>query len=148
MAEELPDIQLYNQTSLSIPLDQSFCQAVASQLSDQEECSFNFVEVVYVDEEKIVEINSEHLERDYITDIITFRYDDSDSKNDIEGTMFCCAPRIIEQAQEFNESTEREFLRIYIHGLLHLAGYEDQTAEEKEHMTNKEEFYLNIAAKR
>ncbi|WP_445665006.1 rRNA maturation RNase YbeY [Fodinibius sp. AD559] len=148
MTDELPDIQVFNQTNLSIPLEQSLCQAVAKQLSDKEECSFNFVEVVYVDEEKIVQINNEHLDRDYITDIITFRYDDSDRHQDIEGTMFCCAPRIIEQAQEFNESPEREFLRIYIHGLLHLAGYEDQYTEEKEQMTQKEEYYLDLVDKR
>lgn len=147
MADELPDIQIFNQTNLSIPLEQSFCEAVAKQLADKEECSFNFVEVVYVDEDKIVEINSEHLDRDYVTDIITFRYDDSDLNQDIEGTMFCCAPRIVEQAQEFNESKEREFLRIYIHGLLHLIGYEDQSKEEKEQMTQKEESYLNMADK-
>ncbi len=148
MADELPDIQIFNQTNVSIPLEQSFCEAIAKQLSDKEECSFNFVEIVYVDEDKIVQINSEHLDRDYITDIITFRYDDSDHNKEIEGTMFCCAPRIVEQAKEFNESPEREFLRIYIHGLLHLAGYEDQSPEQKEQMTQKEEFYLEIAAKR
>ena len=148
MADELPDIQIFNQTNVSIPLEQSFCEAVAKQLSDKEECSFNFVEIVYVDEDKIVQINSEHLDRDYITDIITFRYDDSDHNKEIEGTMFCCAPRIVEQAKEFNESPEREFLRIYIHGLLHLAGYEDQSPVQKEQMTQKEEFYLEIAAKR
>lgn len=148
MADELPDIQIFNQTSLSIPLEQSFYQDAAEQLSEKEECSFNFVEVVYVDEDKIIQINSEHLDRDYITDIITFRYDDSDHDEDIEGTMFCCAPRIIEQAKEFNESPEREFLRIFIHGLLHLAGYEDQSTDDKKKMTEKEEFYLDLAAKR
>ena len=147
MADELPDIQVFNQTSLSIPLDQSFCQEVAKQLSVQEECSFNFVEVAYVDEDEIIRINSEHLDRDYITDIITFRYTDSDQNQNIEGTMFCCAPRIIEQAQEFEESTDREFLRIFIHGLLHLTGYEDQSQEQKERMTQREEFYLEMAEK-
>lgn len=147
MADEFPDIQAFNQTSLSIPLEQPFYQAIAKQLSDKEGCSFNFIEVVYVDEEKIVQINSEHLNRDYITDIITFRYDDADHNQDIEGTMFCCAPRIVEQAQEFNESNKREFLRIYIHGLLHLAGYEDQSKKDKEQMTQKEEFYLGLAEK-
>jgi rRNA maturation RNase YbeY len=148
MADEFPDIQIFNQTNLSIPLEQPFCQDLAKLLSDEEECGFNFVEVVYVDEDKIVEINSEHLGRDYVTDIITFRYDDSDRNQDIEGTMFCCAPRIIEQAQEFNKSPQREFMRIYIHGLLHLAGYEDQSEEKKEQMTQKEEYYLDKADKR
>ena len=148
MADALPDIQIYNQTNLSIPLGQSLCQMVIKQLSDKEKCSFNFVEIVYVDEDEIVRINNEHLNRDYITDIITFRYDDLDHHQDIEGTMFCCAPRIFEQAQEFNESSEREFLRVYIHGLLHLAGYEDQSQEQQEQMTQKEEFYLDMAEKR
>ncbi|WP_440998845.1 rRNA maturation RNase YbeY [Fodinibius sp. SL11] len=147
MAKELPDIQIFNQTNLSPPLEQALCQAIANQLSENEECSFNFVEVVFVDEEKIVQINKEHLNRDYVTDIITFRYDDADTNQDIEGTMFCCAPRIIEQAQEFNESTEREFLRIYIHGLLHLAGYDDKSTGEKEKMTKKEDFYLSRTKK-
>lgn len=147
MAKELPDIQIFNQTNLSPPLEQALCQAIANQLSENEECSFNFVEVVFVDEEKIVQINKEHLNRDYVTDIITFRYDDDDTNQDIEGTMFCCAPRIIEQAQEFNESTEREFLRIYIHGLLHLAGYDDKSTGEKEKMTKKEDFYLSRTKK-
>jgi rRNA maturation RNase YbeY len=148
MDDQFPDIQIFNQTSLTIPLDQSFFKKVAKQISEKEECSFSFVEVVYVDEDAIVQINNEHLDRDYVTDIITFRYDESDHNQDIEGTMFCCAPRIIEQAQEFGESTEREFERIYIHGLLHLTGYEDQSAEQKEQMTQKEEFYLDMAEKR
>lgn len=144
MAVELPGIILFNQTSLPIPHEQSFYTTIAKQLSEKEKCSFNFVEVVYVDEEEIVHINSTHLDRDYITDIITFRYDDSDEYQDIEGTMFCCAPRIIEQSQEFDESINREFLRVYIHGLLHLAGYEDQSAEDKKEMTQKEEYYLDL----
>ncbi len=147
MTDELPDIQVFNQTTLSIPLDQSLCQAIAHQISDKEQCSFDFVEVVYVDEDKIVQINKEYLNRDYVTDIITFRYNDSKNKQDIEGTMFCCAPQIEEQAQQFNESTEREFTRIFIHGLLHLTGYEDQSEEEKNEMTQKEDFYLDWVEK-
>jgi rRNA maturation RNase YbeY len=142
MGKELPDIQIFNQTSHHIPFEQSFCQGIANQLADKEECSFNFVEVVFVDEDKIVEINKKHLNRDYVTDIITFRYDDSQDCQMVEGTMFCCAQRIIEQAREFNEFTEREFQRIFIHGLLHLVGYDDLSAEEKKQMTEKEDFYL------
>jgi rRNA maturation RNase YbeY len=97
-----------------------------------------------VDEDEIVRINKEHLDRDYVTDIITFRYDESDA-DAIEGTMFCCAPRIAEQAEEFNESRKREFLRIYIHGLLHLIGYEDKSDQQKKEMTAKEETYLDLA---
>lgn len=145
MAESDPDIQIFNQTDFPVPLEDSFALKVAKIISQKEECSFSFVEVVYVDEDEIVGINKEHLERNYVTDIITFRYDESDG-SEIEGTIFCCAPRIAEQAEEFDEPREREFLRIYIHGLLHLIGYNDQSNQEKQQMTAKEDTYLDVAS--
>jgi len=145
MALNKPDIQVFNQTDLPLPLPHSIYGEIALTISTEENCSFSFVEVVYVDEQEIVRINQEHLDRDYVTDIITFRYDDQANNQEIEGTMFCCAPRIAEQAKEFGEPSEREFMRIYIHGLLHLAGYEDQTDEQKQQMTAKEDTYLALA---
>jgi len=144
MSATTPDIQVFNQSELRIPLDEDQFPPLAAQIADNEASSFSFVEVVYVDEDEIVRINKEHLERDYVTDIITFRYDDADNKQDIEGTMFCCAPRIVEQAQEFEQSPKQEFLRIYIHGLLHLLGYEDTSEELKKQMTAKENTYLRL----
>ena len=146
MPESEADIQIFNQTDTALPLAQSSYAKIAALIADHEDCSFNFIELVYVDEEEIVRINKEHLERDYITDIITFRYDESEHYTAIEGTLFCCAPRIKEQAMEFSESEENEFARIFIHGLLHLAGYDDQSEEAQRVMTEKENFYLTSLA--
>lgn len=145
MADVQPDIHIFNQTDLEIPLKESSYNNITSLIADREQCSFNFIEVVYVDEDEIVRINKEHLDRDYITDIISFRYDEDDEHKDIEGTLFCCAPRILEQAEEYGESPEREFLRIFIHGLLHLKGYDDQSIQQKKNMTAKEDTYLDLA---
>lgn len=144
MAESKSDIQFFYQTELSLPINEEFLRTLADYLASEEQGSFNFIEVVYVGEEKIVEINKEHLDRNYVTDIITFRYDESEDNQDLEGTLFCCAPRIQEQAKEFGESPEKEFARIFIHGLLHLMGYEDQSAETKKQMTVKEDRYLQF----
>lgn len=144
MADSQPDIQIFNESDCDIPLKEANYGNIISLIAEEEQCSFQFIEVVYVDEDEIVRLNKEHLDRDYITDIITFRYD-NEEKNGIEGTLFCCAPRLLEQAEEFDESPEREFLRIYIHGLLHLVGYKDQSAQQKKEMTAKEETYLELA---
>ncbi len=138
-----PDIQVFNETGFSLPLSAQELRKAAKIISENEECSFNFIELVYVDESEIIRINKKHLERDYITDIITFRYDDN-GNSDIEGTLFCCAPRITEQAEELGEDAKREFLRIFVHGLLHLNGYDDQTESQKQRMTQREEFYLEL----
>jgi len=102
------------------------------------------LEVVYVDEPEIVRVNKEHLDRDYITDIITFRYDDDPSHKQVEGTLYCCAPRIKEQAAEFESSEEREFRRIFIHGLLHLLDYDDQTDDQRQQMRQLENRFLDL----
>ncbi len=60
----------------------------------------------------------------------------------IEGTLYECAPRIMSQSKEFKTDNTTEFYRIFIHGLLHLAGYDDQTLEQKETMNQLEDQYL------
>lgn len=143
MAESEADIRIFNQSECSIPLTESDFQSVASAIMNREDCTFVFVEVVYVNEDEIIRINREYLDHDYITDIISFRYDDPQDDTGIEGTLFCCAPRISEQAKEYQEPEKREFLRVFIHGLLHLAGYDDQSEAEKASMRSREDFYLN-----
>lgn len=144
MGDTKPDIQVYNETDLEIPIPSPQYNRIVFDISDGEDCSFDFIEIVYVDEDEIVRINKEHLDRDYVTDIITFRYADAPDRQHIEGTMYCCAPRIFEQAEEFEEDPKMEFKRIFIHGLLHLIGYDDQTEEQKAEMTEKENTYLQL----
>ena len=84
-----------------------------------------------MDEQEITRINNTYLNHNYVTDIITFRLDDRIDNSAIEGTIYCCAQRISEQASEFNQTKKDEFLRVMIHGFIHLIGYSDQTLEEK-----------------
>lgn len=138
------DITIFNKTDLEIPLSEDEAKKITELLSKRENRTFSFVEVVYVNEEGIISVNKKFLNRDYVTDIISFHYSD-DSNDDIEGTLYCCAPRIVEQADEYNQNYKTEFLRIFIHGLLHLIGYEDQTKEEQMEMREKEDYYLNLS---
>lgn len=135
-------VELINESELEIPISEQDIFRCVKIVSKGEETDFSLIEVVYVSEEKISEINSEHLGKTYITDIITFDYTDEDSDT-VEGTLFCCAPRIKEQALEFSEPVEKEFKRIVIHGLLHLCGFTDDTDELKKVMSEKEDFYLS-----
>lgn len=138
------DVQLFNESGYSVPIDERFVRKCISEVARQEACSFSFIEVVYMDEGKIVDINKEYLDRNYVTDIITFRYDSHANNIGIEGTLFCCAQRISEQSQEYDQEEKTEFKRVLIHGLLHLAGYDDQSDEDKQKMRQRENFYLGL----
>jgi rRNA maturation RNase YbeY len=140
-------LQLFNESEKKVSLSKRKADSILSIISEKENVAFTSVELVFVDEQEIVRINKEHLNRYYVTDIISFRYDDGQESGDntaIEGTLFCCAPRIIEQSAEFKEPVEREFQRIFIHGLLHLAGYNDSSETEKSEMTALEDQYLAL----
>lgn len=145
MSTPSPILEIFNESEVHLPFTQSDAEALLALIAYGEEAEFEMVELAYVDEEEIVRVNSEHLDRDYITDIISFRYDDGQEKElktGIEGTLYCCAPRIQEQADEFDQPVKTEFLRIFTHGLLHLIGYEDGTVAEKTIMTELENKYL------
>lgn len=137
-----PALQVYNTWGDEIPLNDDAHQRILELIQRKENIQFKLVEVVYVDNNEIQKINKEHLNRDYITDIISFRYDDDTGNRAIEGTLYCCAPRIIEQADEYGFSHAEEFSRILVHGLLHLIGYDDESEEDKRAMTGREDHYL------
>lgn len=134
-------IEIHNPSGQPLSFEKDSVSEIVSSIEAGENIHFRWVELVFTDEKGIVEINNEYLQRDYVTDIISFRYDEGDDQK-IEGTLYCCVPRIMEQSQEFDTTSRLEFFRIIIHGLLHLAGYDDQTEAEKQKMTELEDFYL------
>lgn len=135
-------LSLSNSSNTPVPVKENELQKLIKFIEEKEKVKFTRVELVYLNENEITEINGEYLGRDYVTDIITFRYDEDSSNRNIEGTLFCCAPRIAEQSEEFDAPQKTEFYRIFVHGLLHLCGYNDQALEEKDAMTALENHYL------
>ena len=92
-------------------------------------------------DEYLLEVNKKFLEHDYYTDVITFEYVENDI---ISGDIFISIDRIKANSVEFKCDFTNEFLRILIHGVLHLIGYKDKTKSDKLLMTQKEDFYLNL----
>lgn len=145
---ELPEgsfqpVQWFNTTEQEIPINDDLLARLARSVESARDVAFENVEIVYVDAETIVEINQLYLERDYVTDVITFRLDDGDLRA-IEGTIYCCVPRIREQAEELGEDEQTEFVRIAVHGMLHLTGMDDAAPEEKAAMTRAENEIITI----
>lgn len=83
-------------------------------------------------------MNRTVLKHDYYTDIITFPY----SYDPIIGEIYISVDRVKENAVLFDVTQNHELLRVMVHGLLHLCGYDDQNKKAKKLMTEKEDFYL------
>ena len=90
----------------------------------------------------MLDINNKYLDHDYYTDIITF--DNSDRELEIEGDIFISIDRVRENAKSNNIQITDELNRVIIHGLLHLMGYNDKSADEKKVMSEKEDACLSL----
>ena len=90
---------------------------------------------MFVDDEKILEVNNEYLGHDYYTDIITFDYDEDDVLN---GDLVISLDTVRSNAELFKKSYEDELHRVIIHGILHLCGINDKGPGEREIMEENE----------
>ena len=86
---------------------------------------------MFVNDEKILEVNRQYLGHDYYTDIITFDYDEGDILN---GDLVNSLDTVRSNAEKFHKSYEEELYRVIIHGVLHLCGINDKGPGEREQM--------------
>jgi len=107
--------------------------------------SLGDISFIFCSDNYLLEINRKYLEHDFFTDIITFDYV---RESIISGDIFISVERVKENAVQFSKSFENELNRILVHGVLHLIGYKDKSKQEKDLMTQKEDYYLNLLESR
>lgn len=98
---------------------------------------------IFCDDDYMLERNVAFLNHDTYTDIITF---DECVGNIVAGSILISLDRVGENAEAFGKSFEDEFLRVLVHGTLHLCGYKDKTEDEVKTMRQKEDESLALLA--
>jgi len=89
------------------------------------------ISIVLTSDEKLLNLNMEFFKKDYLTDIITFEYSE---KGKIAGDIFISIERVVENAGKYKVSYREELMRVFVHGVLHLLGYNDKRRDEKSEM--------------
>ena len=118
--------------------------------------------IVFVGPQRMRRMNKKYLGHDYVTDVITFDYADMSFPNVFignpgmrkragppikafggdrhffHGEIVVCPQAAARNAKCYGNSVDQELVLYVVHGLLHLAGYDDKTAEDKRRMRKKE----------
>ncbi len=96
---------------------------------------------MFVNDEKILEVNNQFLGHDYYTDIITFDYCEGKT---ISGDIYISVDTVFTNADKFGRPYDEELHRVIIHGILHLCGINDKGPGEREIMEAAENKALDM----
>lgn len=114
------------------------------------------IDVSLVDDETIHQINRDYRKVDKVTDVISFAFnDDKDPANVILnpevprmlGEILICLPQAKRQAEQIGNTIERELSFLFVHGLLHLLGYDHMKPEDEAIMFPLQDKILEEASK-
>ena len=129
-------------TAASTPeLDSQALVEIATKICRDHTVSAEEIGFIFVDTDYIIDLNQRYFNKSTATDVISFLLSDPD-ETALTGEVYVCTDTARLQASNYAVTVENELLRLAIHGLLHILGYDDQTAGEKEEMTKKENYYL------
>lgn len=99
------------------------------------------INIIIVDDEYLVKMNKKFLKKNYLTDVITFNFNEEDK---ISGDVYISIDRVKENAKKYGCDVDSELQRVIIHGVLHLVGYKDDTSSRKKKMREREDYYLAL----
>ena len=108
------------------------------------------ISVIFVDNQRIRELNNQYRNKDSATDVLSFpmgvngEYDlDEDNGCKVLGDIVISMERAMEQAELYGHSLQREVAYLTVHSMLHLLGYDHlDEGPEKVRMRAREEMIL------
>lgn len=109
-------------------------------IANKHKKEIEFVNIILCSDSHLLEINRQFLQHDYFTDVITFPY--HEPHKPIQGDIYISIDRVKAHAAELSIKTAEELHRVMAHGLLHLLGFKDDNAKQKNEMTRWEDHHL------
>lgn len=132
-------INFFNEGGLKlIPFRKGNCREIALEIFENHDKLLNYINVILCDDAYLLDINKNYLNHDYLTDIITF----DDGEDRVGSDIFISLDRIRDNASKLNIDPTTEFMRVFIHGCLHLCGLKDKTSADQKKMRSQEDYFL------
>ncbi len=107
------------------------------------------VQAVFTTDEHMAQMNEQFRDKPTTTDVLSFDYGlpDGTAADELQeewtrGEIFISVDRAAEQARDRGIATTCEIARLLVHGLLHLSGYDHQTAQELREMESLTDSFL------
>lgn len=101
------------------------------------------IEINVIDDAQMKKLNKDWRGISKTTDVLSFAWEeDKKIKSNYLGQIYISYPQIKKQAKEFKITIKQEFIRMIIHSLLHLYGYDHVNKKQEKLMFSLQEKIL------
>lgn len=100
--------------------------------------------IIFMRDEELLEMNQRHLNHDDFTDIITFDLRERIPQDPILGELYISVDRVKENSRSNGVLLADELDRVMVHGLLHLLGFKDKRPQDQLSMRAAEDACLAL----
>ena len=140
------NVILGEEISELFPLDTRSLKQYAVHILEVNGVSDCDVNVVFIDDGMMTELNQKYKGKSGSTDVLSFGLSNEDSER-LEGEVYVSLQRAREQAVEYDVPFAEEVARLVAHGLLHLVGRVHDTEKDyKAMIRHTEKFVENFFA--
>jgi probable rRNA maturation factor len=128
----------YDETGFRIKNWRKIKKTVEKVIADENRISgdLNFI---LTNDNILKQINVEFLKHNYYTDVICFDYGVGKT---VSGEVYISVETVRLNAKNYKVSYGNEILRVIIHGVLHLCGYDDKNKKGRSGMRVLENYWL------
>jgi probable rRNA maturation factor len=117
--------------------DKKRLEGLSEKVLEKEKKQKIALAITFVGEKEIRKLNKKYRKTDAPTDVLSFTYEKS-------GEILICPPVVKKNAKSFGETFQKELTRVFIHGILHILGYNhEKGGAEAAVMQKKGEYYLS-----
>lgn len=138
-------IKFYTKNTTLVLTNKKKIKIEFERLLHAEEKKLDDIKFIFSDDEYILTLNQKFLNHNTYTDILTFQFNEiaEKGKEKIGAEIYISIQRVQENSKRFKTIFKDELLRVMIHGVLHLCGYQDKNKKQRLVMREKENLYLN-----
>jgi probable rRNA maturation factor len=130
-------IEINNFTSSVV--DKAGLYTVAKKVLKGENRETETLSLAFINKSEIKKLNKKFRKKNKATDVLSFEL----SEKGYLGEIVICPEVVKENAKKYGVSAKEEMLKVFVHGILHLLGYDHEKSETKAlEMDKKQERYL------
>ena len=131
-------IEINNLTNFAV--DKKIFSTVAKKVLLGENRRMKTLSLAFVSKEEIKKLNKKYRRKNKPTDVLSFLL----NEKQYLGEIIICPEIVSENAKKYGISAREEMMKVFVHGILHLCGYDHEKSEkEAEEMERKQEKYLS-----